>query len=247
MYSRPGVQIVFLDSTAVVDSGPGSPAYFSRYLIERLKAAGHDVAILSGFDASRCAAADAVICEWANEEAYEASASGLCKRLVVRMRGYDAFGPLAKMNWSAVDALVYESPFLKQLVEEQFPGLRGFRSHVIPSGIDVASIPFKERKAGPVVAMVARGIADKGYQLAWEWARTRPDIQLHAALALAEPRLVRYLQHTKPPNVTMYRQVETVKWLDKIDANFRNGVLNVTLPKSQDARQRQRKIEIKAQ
>ena len=33
---------------------------------------------------------------------------------------------------------------------------------------------------------------------------------------------------------------------DKIEANFRNGVLNVTLPKSQDAKQRQRKIEIKA-
>jgi hypothetical protein len=32
---------------------------------------------------------------------------------------------------------------------------------------------------------------------------------------------------------------------DKIAANFRNGVLNVTLPKSHDARQRQRKIEDK--
>jgi HSP20 family protein len=34
---------------------------------------------------------------------------------------------------------------------------------------------------------------------------------------------------------------------DKIEASFRNGVLNVTLPKSQDARQRQRKIEVKGQ
>jgi HSP20 family protein len=34
---------------------------------------------------------------------------------------------------------------------------------------------------------------------------------------------------------------------DKIEANFRNGVLNVTLPKSHDARQPQRKIDIKAQ
>ena len=32
---------------------------------------------------------------------------------------------------------------------------------------------------------------------------------------------------------------------DKIEANFRNGVLNVTLPKSHDVRQRQRKIEAK--
>ena len=34
---------------------------------------------------------------------------------------------------------------------------------------------------------------------------------------------------------------------DKIEANFKNGVLTVALPKSQDARQRQKKIEIKAQ
>lgn len=34
---------------------------------------------------------------------------------------------------------------------------------------------------------------------------------------------------------------------DRIEANFRNGVLSVTLPKSEDAKQRQRKIEVKAQ
>jgi HSP20 family protein len=34
---------------------------------------------------------------------------------------------------------------------------------------------------------------------------------------------------------------------DKIEANFRNGVLNVTLPKTPDAMQRQRKIEVKGQ
>jgi len=34
---------------------------------------------------------------------------------------------------------------------------------------------------------------------------------------------------------------------DKIDAKFKNGVLDVTLPKTSDAMRRQRKIEIKAQ
>ena len=33
---------------------------------------------------------------------------------------------------------------------------------------------------------------------------------------------------------------------DKIEANFKNGVLRVTLPKTPDAMQRQKKIEIKA-
>ncbi|HJU18098.1 MAG TPA: Hsp20/alpha crystallin family protein [Stellaceae bacterium] len=34
---------------------------------------------------------------------------------------------------------------------------------------------------------------------------------------------------------------------DKIEANFRNGVLALTLPKTQDAMQQQKKIEVKAQ
>jgi glycosyltransferase involved in cell wall biosynthesis len=214
------MKLICLDSTAVVETGPGSPAYFSRYLIEHLRTQGHDVTVADRFDARLCAEADAVWTEWANDEAFEAAASGVCKKLIVRLRGFEAFGPLDQLEWSNVDALVYESPFLKQLVEEKLPGLRGFRSHVIPSGIDVANIPFKERKAGPVVAMVGRGVADKGFQLAFEWARQRSDVQLHVGIALPEPRLLRYLEHSKPSNVTIHHRVETVKWLDEIDANY---------------------------
>ena len=107
------VNLLFLDSTAVVATGPGSPAFFSRFAIEHLKALGHNVLILPRFDPSAAQAADVVICEWANGEAYEAAASGLCKRLVIRLRGFDAHGPLDQLEWSNVDALVYESPFLK--------------------------------------------------------------------------------------------------------------------------------------
>lgn len=214
------VKLVCLDSTAIVSSGPGSPAFFSRFAVKHLREAGHEVTIANGFDPELCAAADAVWTEWGNQDAFEAAQSGLCRKLLVRMRGFDAFGPLDRLDWTNVDALIYESNFMKQLVEERLPGLRGFRSHVIPSGIDLASIPFKERGPGPVVAMVARGVADKGFQLAFEWARHRPDVQLHVALAMPEPRLLRYLEYTRPPNVTIHPQVDTVKWLDEISANF---------------------------
>src|SRR5512144_347534 len=106
------MRIAFLDSTAVVSSGPGSPAYFSRYAIDYLKAQGHEVVITNGFVSDVAREADVVIAEWCNEDAFEAASSGLCKKLVVRLRGYDAFMPLDKMEWSNVDALVYESPFL---------------------------------------------------------------------------------------------------------------------------------------
>src|SRR5574341_247100 len=216
------MKIVILDSTALpgVKNGPRSPAYFSRFVIDHLRQLGHDIIIADGFDPALCASADLVWTEWVNEEAYRAAASGVCRRLVLRMRGFDAHGPLDQLTWENVDALVYESNFLQQLAEERFPGLRGFRSSVIPSGIDVAQIKFKEREAGPVVALVARGIADKGYQLAVEWVRQRPAVQLHLALAQPEPRLLRYLQYVKSPNVTLHGQVDTTKWLDEIGANF---------------------------
>ena len=146
----PPMNLLFLDSTAVVATGPGSPAFFSRFAIEHLKSLGHNVLILPRFDPSAAQAADVVICEWANSEAYEAAASGLCKRLVIRLRGFDAHGPLDQMEWANVDALVYESPFLKSYVEKRFPGLQGFRSHVIPSrrGRGEHSVSGAEARAG---------------------------------------------------------------------------------------------------
>lgn len=221
------MKIVFVDSTNAAPSGPGSPAYFSRYLIPKLRELGHEVVVISRFDASTCSRADATVCEWVDHNAYEAAAAGVCKRLVLRMRGYEVFGPLEQLEWSNVSALVWESLFLKQLTEEKlkvkFDYPHPVVGAVIPSGVDIANIPFKERKHGPVVAMVGRGVADKGWQLAWEWAQQHQGvfgIQLHAAFTLPEPRLMRYLEESKLSNVWIYHDVDTVKWLDEIDANY---------------------------
>ena len=216
------MKIVAIDSTAVVAKGPGSPAYFSRYVIAHLRAAGHEVVIIPRFDAELCSAADAVWTEWCIDELREAAESGVCKKLIGRMRGFDAFGPLDKIDWSVVDHLVYESPFLQELVEERLPGLRGFRTEVIPSGIDLDAVQYLRRNddVGPVIALVARTTADKGYQLAFEYARQRPHYRFHVTTALheANPRLYRYLQHTRPANVTIHGTVETASWLNEIGA-----------------------------
>lgn len=220
------MKIVVLDSTAIpgIKRGPGSPAYFSRFVIEHLTRLGHDVVMADGFDPALCANADVVWTEWCNEEAYHAAASGVCKKLIIRMRGYDVFGPLATLNWNNVDALVYESPFLRDTAEARFA--HQGPACVIPSGIDLANIPFAARTwgavTGDVVALVARTTSDKGYQLAYEWARRRPDIELHVTGALGEtnPRLTEYLHHNKPANVHVHGTVDTISWLGGIGANF---------------------------
>lgn len=232
------MKIVFLDNTAIPGTrrGPGSPAFFSRYAIQHLQQRGHEIAIIGGYEDAVCLPADVVISEWCNELAYEATTRPL-KKLIIRMRGYDVYGPLDQLKWENVDALVYESPLLKEIAEERFTGLRGFRSHVIPSGVDLANIPWRDHSvASPfavaidkqrfdrkkVVALVARTTSDKGYQLAYEWARQRPDVALHVTGALGEtnPRLVSYLKHAAPPNVVVHGTVDTIPWLDEIKADF---------------------------
>lgn len=217
------MRFVFLDSTAIpgVTDGPGAPAYFSRHLIERLRAQDHEVETLSTFDLNKCAAADIVVSEWCNEPAFEAAASNVCKRLVLRMRGFDMWGPLDRLPWQNVSALVYESGFIATTMEPFIPAQ--VPQHVIPSGVDLArftSHRARGYKTRPVVALIARATADKGQQLAIEWARTRQDIELHLATALghANPRLMMYLRGTIPSNVTLHFDVDTAKWLDEIKA-----------------------------
>lgn len=219
------MNILFVDSTgdARIQNAPGAPAYFSRHLIEHLVAGGYGVVVATRFDATQAAAVDAVVTEWCNEDAFAAAASGVCRRLIVRVRGFDAHGPLDQLQWGNVDRLVYESEFLRELAQEKLgAGERGIQAYVLPSGIDLKRFRFKEREPRPVVALIARATSDKGLQLALEWARTRPGIMLHIALAFGEqnPRLVRYLEEAFVPNTTIHHNVDTAAWIDEIDASY---------------------------
>ncbi len=218
------MKIVVLDSTVVegISVGPGAPAYFSRYVLNHLLDLGHEVHVTNHLS-QEIVDADVVWSEWCNELAFEAAASGACKKLFIRMRGYDVWMPLAQLLWKNVNALVYESTFMELLALEQFPKLYAMVSRsVIPSGIDLNEHTFTKRRRPerPVLALIARTTADKGYQLAFEYARSRPGIDLHVTTALSEanPRLLRYLQHAKPSNVTIHGNVDTAKWLHEIHA-----------------------------
>jgi hypothetical protein len=226
------MRIVVLDSTAVggVSEGAGSPAYFSRFVIDHLLDLGHEITIANGVTPA-LTEANVVWSEWCNELAYVVAEMDVCKKLIIRMRGYDVWGPLDKMPWKNVHALVYESPFIQDLAEEQYAPLGcdvndplglGLRTTVISSGIDLTAINYQRRNwsTKPVLALVARTTADKGYQLAFEYARQRPDIKMHVTTALGEtnPRLLRYLYHAKPVNVQIHDTVDTCVWLNEIKA-----------------------------
>ena len=217
------MKIVVLDSTAVggVTSGPGSAAYFSRFAIEHLLDLGHEVHITNHLS-PLVAEADVVWSEWCNEIAFEAALRGICKKLIIRMRGYDVWSPLDKMPWKNVHALVCESHTLSQLVQERMLTVP-VPMYTIAGGVDLDSVPFSARSpAAPIVALIAIANERKGYQIAFEWARQNPQIQLHVTTALGEsnPRLMRYLHYAKPDNAYIHGNVDTIPWLESINANF---------------------------
>lgn len=215
------MNILVLDSTAIAESGAGSAAYFSQPTIKFLRDAGHVVTVMVEFNKSICQAADVVWSEWCNEAAVQASHAD-CVKLVLRMRGYDAWGSLDQINWSAVSALVYESVLLKEIAETRLPTLQNFPSHVIPAGLDLSRFPFAPMDHGKVVAMPTRPDFLKGHQIVYEWARRRSDMQIHITVPFADlaPRLVRYLQYNKPINVRLWGNVDTPTWLREIKANY---------------------------
>lgn len=220
------MRFVVFDGTAVkgVTSGPGRAAQFSTPTVDYIRSAGHDVVVCNGFDVDVAESADAVWTEWCNETAFAAAATGVCKKLIVRMRGYDVWLPLDRMNWANVDGLVFESEILRRLAFERFPFLRNVRSMVIASGIDLTKWPYKQRSSyGRTFAIFARADYRKGHNLAIEFARQNPQFQIHTTLALPQsnPRLVEYLRSCAPSNFHVHNNVPNIaEWVDSIDANF---------------------------
>lgn len=231
------MKIIVFDRTAAgrEGSGLGAAAQFSTPTIAHLRAKGHQVIVAGAFNPQLAAEADVVWTEWCNEDAFEAAASGVCNRLVVRMRGYDVWYPLEQLDWSRVHALVYESEWIRQLAEERFPKLCALElarleTHVIPAGVDLRRFPFKNReKPSNAVALVARAIPEKGYQLAYDWMRTNhtllpagEELQLHVTApdGGADPRFLRYIGRCAPPNVYVHGEVDTARFLQDIDASF---------------------------
>lgn len=218
------MNIIVIDQVGTgAKEGPGSPAYFSRFAIAHLRACGHSVEIISRFEPQRCSEADLVWCEWTNETAFEAAASGLCRRLVLRMRGYDVFFPLHELQWKNVSLLVYESPLLREHAVERFPVIATcVPAAVLASGIDVGAFHVNRERTN-VVAMLARADYRKGHQLAIELAHRRPDLRIHTTLACAatNPRLGRFLSVARPSNFYVHEEVPDVaEFLHTIKASY---------------------------
>jgi len=218
------MRFLVVDDVIVSDAGVGSAAYFSQPMIKLLKEAGHEIVVSHGPDPILCRTADIVWTEWCSDSAYRIASWDLKIPLIVRIRGFDVWGALNQLAWENVFSLVFESSILRKLAVSRFPDLeKRVNIRVLASGLDLNRFCWKPRR-GRGVAMVARADWRKGFQLVIEWARQRPDIVIHLAVALPEanPRVSHWLQgETVPINVNVHFNVLDVPaWFDRTNVGY---------------------------
>jgi len=104
--------------------------------------------------------ADLVWLEWANEMAMHVTnkVPAIAEKYVVcRIHSYEVLhGYLPKISWSKIDKIIFVAEHLRRIAHAVYPDIRLLtESAVIPNGVQLEKYPFKERKPGYNIAVVA--------------------------------------------------------------------------------------------
>jgi len=100
------------------------------------------------------------------------------KNVIVRLHAFEAYsGYHHKINWSVVNHLIVVSEHIKQKVSSAIPN--NVHIHVIPNGIDISRWDFRERGAGPNIAVVGHFQFGKGSIFLPHIAALLPNHVLH--------------------------------------------------------------------
>lgn len=195
------MRFLMIDSTADI---------LSALTVAFLREQGHQVEIRRTFIADIAHTFDAVWTEHCCAEAVAASRSGLCRRLVIRVRRDD--DDMESVDWTRVHALVYENATLKAFVQNRVPST--VQAVVCPVGVDMQRLPFAMRYPGPVFAAVA-DVAT--FSTCTRFASQQPDIMLHVLLKhwLTDMQRVSLL-----PNMVAHEGAVVAKTLQTINTNF---------------------------
>ncbi|ASF38906.1 hypothetical protein CEH05_07185 [Halobacillus halophilus] len=116
--------------------------------------------------------------EWCDELLVYGSKTALAKhkKIICRIHSYEVFTSyLKRVNWKAVDKVVFVSDHIREYALSETPGLNKGQTTVIPNGIKINDLDFKERTKGFNIAYVGYLNFKKG-----------PMLLLHAFHAIYE-------------------------------------------------------------
>ena len=187
---------------------------------------------------------DTVWIEWGNELAMHITTdAGLLngRNVILRIHSYEAFLPYIKyINFERVDCLIFVAQHINDIVLDQVPKIEKMVEdiRIIPNGVDMDAIPFKERSPGNNIAYIGYINHKKGPMLLMQafvhLSKSNPELTLHIAGTFQEPRYELYfkqfLEHTGlTDKVTFYGHVDNIPaWLD--DKHF---ILSTSVLESQ--------------
>lgn len=171
---------------------------------------------------------DVIFFEWASELlAFATTLPKVC-RIVTRLHRYEWFEWSARVNWDAVDKIIFVSHAFERKFQERFPA-HAAKTVVIPVGVSLARFQPKPKEFGGDLGILAQLAPRKRiYDLILNFADLvpqRPRFHLHiggapnayhADYVEALYHLVAKLRLTQA--VTFYGKVEdTPQWFERID------------------------------
>jgi|GEM_PF-3262270 len=146
--------------------------------------------------------ADTIWVEWANEMAVALSEGlppAINKRVICRLHSYEAFAGFAsRIRWERIDDLIFVAEHIRDYVLTQRPDIktRVKRVHVIPNGVDLDRLPFRQRRPGKNLAFLGYINYKKGPMLLLhafaELVRRDPAYQLYLGGAYQDERYPLY-------------------------------------------------------
>ena len=195
---------------------------FLGLIVDWWRAAGHDVEYRVGYDPKLHEWADVCFVDVCDNNAKVASKNRFPgSRLVIRAIDIECWaGQPRGVTWDNVDALVFGSKHIRELVEGYLTLPEHVQVYQVPYGIDLDKWTYKERDHGPNVACVAHRWAAKGLPLLLQvMAKLGPDYRLHLlGTPSNEKWLHAYVDHMIDSlglDVTITDRVESVDdWLE---------------------------------
>lgn len=100
--------------------------------------------------------ADICFFEWCDELIIYGSKLKLAneKKIICRLHSYEAFADYpGDVNWSSVDKLIFVAEHIRNFTVRRF-NIDTSKTEVIPNGIDLSKLTFKDRKVGFNIAYV---------------------------------------------------------------------------------------------
>jgi glycosyltransferase involved in cell wall biosynthesis len=165
--------------------------------------------------------ADLAWFEWCDENIAHWSRADWDCPVIVRLHSYEAFGNMPEaVNWQNISHLIFVAPHIQQLVHQRWPELAKVPQSVIPNGVKLNGLEYKERSHGKRIGYLGYLNHKKGIDLLIQAMYSFPEYEFHVAGSFQDPHLEYYALNSwaEMSNVWFHGWIDNKdEWLEEVD------------------------------